>query len=153
MSTKNAIWSYCLLLVYALVFGHQVVPHHHHDLNNFHNHHASGELDHCISEKETHQHISHQEHFDEGILDYIACLIGQAEHNPLTDCECEVVFDNRFSTDQNTKTVSHDTLLSGVYATEVLADSQRVNSPDFEVEVSEKRIEHGINRGPPSIYI
>jgi len=105
VKTAGVIWSYFILAAYAVVFGYQIIPHHHHDLNAYHNHHSSGLMDHCVTEKETHQHIAHDQHFDEGIWDYIGCLIGHQEHQPLEGCRLEQVIDKRLSDTQHDKNV------------------------------------------------
>ena len=101
MKLSQKTWSYVLLVAYAIVFGHQVIPHHHRDLNVFHNHHHNGLMDHCVSEKETHSHIAYNEHFDEGIWDYIGCLIAHDKHSPVEDEYKEHLLDDRFSKTQN----------------------------------------------------
>lgn len=89
MQKLNVILTYLLLLVYGVSFGHQVLPHHHHEIDEHHNHHSVGTHDHCIDEKETHghDHVAHEDHFDEGVIDFLACILGNHEHTPAGDCE------------------------------------------------------------------
>lgn len=58
-------------------------------------------MDHCVSEKETHSHIAHNEHFNEGIWEYIGCLIAHDKHSPVEDEYEEHLLDDRFSKKQN----------------------------------------------------
>ena len=87
MDILKHILSYVLLLVYGVSFGHQLIPHHHHEINTQLNHHHSGVHNHCIDDKETHQHVEHGDHFDEGVIDLLACILGEHEHNPEGDGE------------------------------------------------------------------
>jgi hypothetical protein len=95
------IGAYFLLLVYSVSFGHQIIPHHHHEASDEHNHHLVGTHDHCVAEEETHNHVAHNDHFDEGFIDYLGCVLGNHEHNSSTECEFfELVSDQK----NNTKT-------------------------------------------------
>jgi len=60
-----------LLMVYAISFGHSIIPQHHH--NSELGEHT--EEMHCESNVNDHQHISHDDHFDEGFWDFLGCLI------------------------------------------------------------------------------
>mgnify|MGYP000650090300 CR=1 FL=1 len=84
MLNLKHIASYFLLLVYGVSFGHQIIPHHHHEENQDH---QSESHKHCAVEVETHSHVAHDDHFDEGFIDYLACVFGNHEHNPSRECE------------------------------------------------------------------
>lgn len=87
MFSLKHIGAYFLLLVYSVSFGHQIIPHHHHEISDEHNHHLVSTHDHCLAEKERHDHVAHDNHFDEGLIDYLGCVLGNHEHNPSTGCE------------------------------------------------------------------
>lgn len=150
---RNIIWSYFLLVAYALVFGHQIIPHHHHDQNNYHTQHVNGEMDHCVSEKETHHHIAHKNHFDEGIIGYISCLVGQGEQLPQTECQWENIVDTRSETDQNKKNAANDVLMGEFLSQEELADSHQVEPLRVDEKTTNQVVDHGVNRGPPFTFI
>lgn len=83
LALKN-ITAYILLWVYAISFGHQVLPHHHHDTGADHHTHITGADKH---DAEDHNHVPHENHFDEGFIDYLACILASHQHNPATECE------------------------------------------------------------------
>ncbi len=95
MVSLKHIASYFLLFVYSISFGHQIIPHHHHtESENHENEHV--EAHHCVAESEAHDHVAHENHFHEGLLDYIGCILGGHEHNPATECELvQVVQDQK----------------------------------------------------------
>jgi len=93
--------AYFLLFVYSVTFGHQVLPHHHHDNSGDNQHQNTEEHNHCLDDEKTHNHVAHDDHFDEGLIDYFACVLGSHEHNSTT--ECKVVESVR---DQNYKTTN-----------------------------------------------
>jgi len=75
-----------MLLIYAVSFGHQIIPHHHHAINSNHNHTNANTHNHCITEKDSHSHVAHNDHFDEGVIDYLACVLGNHEDHPKDEC-------------------------------------------------------------------
>ena len=85
-----------LLFVYSISFGHQVISHHHHD-NEGHNHNNLKEHHHCLKDNTKHQHVAHKDHFDEGIFDFIACVLGNHSHESHENC-----YDNYVLNDQKT---------------------------------------------------
>ncbi len=87
MFSLKHIAAYFLLLVYSVSFGHQIIPHHHHENSENHSHHLEGAHDHCVTEEETHNHVAHEDHFDEGLIDYLGCVLGSHEHNSATEYE------------------------------------------------------------------
>lgn len=84
---KNILASF-LLMVYAISFGHSVIPQHHH-LNENGEH---IEAVHCDAAHTSHSHIAHDNHVDEGIWDFLGCLIENLHQElPADHHSCEMV--------------------------------------------------------------
>ncbi len=66
-------------MAYFMSLGHSFIPHHHHDENTEHHHHH-----HASDTEEEHDHIAHHDHYDNDLLDYLACVFG--EHHSGEDC-------------------------------------------------------------------
>lgn len=131
MSPLKNIATYILLWVYALSFGHQIIPHHHYDkedhiyLTGADNHKAEG-----------HNHVQHENHFDEGFINYLACILAHHSHNPATECEYADGFGN------HKKGFVSDNLLAAIsiraFVLEPLLPEQNKWKPKF----SQKRIQN-----------
>lgn len=68
--------SILLIFCYGLGFAHNLIPHQHNGDHENHEHeHAVSHDDH------QHQHINHQDHQDEGLLDFMLCLLIDLEHH------------------------------------------------------------------------
>jgi hypothetical protein len=100
LSFKNILAGF-LLMVYAISFGHSVIPQHHHN-NEFGEH---VEETHCESEENGHEHISHDDHFDEGFWDFLGCLIENLHQELPADhhsCETISIVSQKVKTDRVT---------------------------------------------------
>jgi len=90
MQLKRAIISFVLILSYSLSFAQSLVPHcsdlnsleHSHDLERAHQHQHKAQHD---DSNENHSHITHNNHFDEGVYDLLICLMSDSEHGA-SDC-------------------------------------------------------------------
>ncbi len=91
MNLKNSILAYFLILSYTLSFAHNLIPHsdtlidgqHLHDLIHEHNHFHSDFHSHS-----TDDHILHENHLDENVLDYLICIFSDLEHGE-SECAME----------------------------------------------------------------
>lgn len=91
MQLKRAIISFSLLFVYALGFSHSLVPHchdgegseHASEHVHQHEHHHHNDLG-----SVEHEHVSHKDHFDDGILDMIICALSETDHSFPDNSEC-----------------------------------------------------------------
>lgn len=80
MQVKQSIIAFIFLAIFSLGFGHGVVPHcegkeaggedHHH--HKHHEHSSDNPID--------DYHVSHNNHLDENIYDYLVCLVSDLEH-------------------------------------------------------------------------
>ena len=76
------VWS-LLMLAYSVGLAHNLVPHHHDHLpaeghaqhdHSSHQHHHHEHQDH-----EGHEHVEHSDHFDDGLWDFIVCVLSETE--------------------------------------------------------------------------
>jgi hypothetical protein len=143
------IAAYFLLLVYGVSFGHQILPHHHHDIDEAHNHHHIGIHDHCVAEKETHVHVAQENHFDEGIMDYLACILSNHKHNPTTECELIVGVNDQKNTSSKTNKIGDSCSNQPVEKTIGLHQTKLVNSLPHGNRINTIVFQKG-KRGPPA---
>ena len=95
MQLKKTVLSLVLLLSYSLGFAHNLLPHcsnpdqfshSHHEL---HEHHSDGEL-----AESQHEHIAHDNHEDEGLYDFLLCLLSEADHHYHYELNTDFTFSN-----------------------------------------------------------
>lgn len=89
MEFKKVAISLFLLLTYSIGFAHNLAPH----CGDF-----SGDMEihthqHCDKSEtiSNHNHVDHNDHYDDGIFDYLACLIHETENHE-TECAIEHCF-------------------------------------------------------------
>lgn len=156
MKINKVIISLILLLTYSFGFAHNLVPHctdsgeENHNHSPSHNHHFHFEGEAINSE---HADIAHDDHFDEGINDFITCLVNESE-TPAEDCSIEHCFTvnfNEFSLKDLNK-IQTAILFSTVSD---LSVAYKLDSNYFEVveEIhSTPLIENSPHRGPPIFF-
>ncbi|MFT5818818.1 MAG: hypothetical protein ACI8ZM_000039 [Crocinitomix sp.] len=145
------IGAYFLLLVYSVSFGHQIIPHHHHQNSEYHNPDLVGTHDHCVAEEETHNHVAHEDHFDEGIFDYLACVLGSHEHNSPTDCELiEVSNDQKNNGKTSNKAADFGIDHASLYG-DILQSQTPTRILSLCIANKDPLAENKAKRGPPQI--
>jgi hypothetical protein len=91
--TKKIILSILLLFTYSLGFAHSFIPHQHTTETHEHVHEENGHTHHHHSTKEQahqdHEHITHGDHFDEGLYDLIVCFLHDANQHQQ---ECDLLY-------------------------------------------------------------
>ncbi len=99
------------LMAYFLSLGHSFIPHHNHNNHSEHYHH-----DHSIEPEGDHRHIEHGCHLDHGLLDYIACVLGDHHHSDIPCKVYEEVLTQKQNNNQNDLSVlaEHRLVLSKV---------------------------------------
>jgi len=96
MQFKRVFISVCLLLAYSIGLAHDLIPHCHHcegdgtlateHAEEHHHHHEHHVHEH--GEPVDHEHIEHADHLDEGLLDFIICILDETEHPSSEGNEC-----------------------------------------------------------------
>jgi hypothetical protein len=110
MNVKKIIISLSLLFVYTLSFSHSLVIHDHSESHTHSNSkHSHEHHSHDDTHKEEGEHITHNDHCDEGIIDLLICMMddfGQ-HHNDCkimeTDVEAKRI---KLSSRQHSKTTN-----------------------------------------------
>ena len=83
MHLKRVFISIILIFSYTVGFAHSIIPHCDNLFNGSHIHNISEEHNHnhlTNESHEDHEHITHGNHFDEGIYDLIICLFSDLDH-------------------------------------------------------------------------
>ncbi len=158
MITKKIIISIILLLSYSLGFAHNFIPHHHdvdteahehvhaNDNHNHHHHHGSEDKSH-----NDHKHISHGDHYDEGLYELIICFLHDANHHE-DDCNNHYYISAKSNNSLSSKSQQLK-LVATLFALTIeveqpeLTSRFNVNSTTFYQSHS---IEDSPLRGPPS---
>lgn len=83
MQFRHSILAFFLLAIYCLGFLHVNVPH----CENSHGENSQGEThhhhehhEHELGDNNDDGHIAHNDHLDDGLYDYIVCLVTDIEH-------------------------------------------------------------------------
>ena len=90
MQLKRVIISFVLIFSYSLGFAQSLIPHQH-DIGDIAHNHSAKKTHHHQHKKahddshESHTHITHNNHFDEGIYDLLICLMSDFQHGA-NDC-------------------------------------------------------------------
>ncbi|MBL1280527.1 MAG: hypothetical protein COA33_009655 [Fluviicola sp.] len=92
MQFKRVIISFLLIFSYSFGFAHSLIPHCDNLLNGNHIHNTAEKHKHqhnsSLEENhENHSHVSHGNHFDEGVYDLLMCLFSDLDHG---DSECSM---------------------------------------------------------------
>ena len=150
---KTILISYFLIFCYTLGFAHSFIPHsdesiegqHIHDIVHSHNHH------HTVTENKTSNNsITHQDHFDENVYDYLLCLFSDLEHG---ESECSM------DHEAPNKTISGDItfenqvfILSSFFNLETIFNENNKQTPSYFSGIvtykSPTRSQNSL-RGPP----
>ncbi|MFK8038748.1 MAG: hypothetical protein AB8B74_10695 [Crocinitomicaceae bacterium] len=135
-----------LLMVYTISFGHSIIPQHHHlDANGEHS-----EAMHCESDENDHEHISHDDHFDEGIWDFLGCLIENLHQELPADhhsCETISLLSQKVKTDRVTIQKVIDLPIENGISANLKADGLNYTNPLLSVTFFDSSTFS--RRGPP----
>lgn len=110
MQFGRIIISLSLLLTYSMGFAHNLVPHHEETMeqhvvaeaSNEHHGHAHHEHPLAIDLVDSHEHISHNNHFDSDVYDLIVCFFNETAH-PTSACNIEHFPNSKSASDSKVK--------------------------------------------------
>ena len=150
-----------LLLTYSLGFAHNIIPHshdsetEHHEENHEHegHHHHHHHHHHSTSKQLTanHEHITHGNHFDEGLYDLLICFLHEAhqedecENQHYIPANTNRIIINKLQVNKLVATLFSITLESEM--SELISENQI----DSETSYLSPSVEDTPLRGPPSI--
>ncbi|MCK5369947.1 MAG: hypothetical protein KAQ62_15410 [Cyclobacteriaceae bacterium] len=156
MNFGKAVISFLLLLTYSFGFAHNLIPHYQeldpHNYISTINHHQHHQ--HVLEEKisSDHKHISHDNHFDEGLFDLLVCFFSETEH-PLSGCEIQHHLPPE-TIDVSTKKLSKGNFVAILFAIILKAKQSEQNficKTDSKAIYLSPLLEDSPYRGPPSI--
>jgi hypothetical protein len=80
MKMRASLISFLLIFAYSIGFAHELIPHYHVEdgffvVKNSELHH------HVAPEDRDLDDISHNDHLDDGFLDYLVCIVSHADHS------------------------------------------------------------------------
>lgn len=146
MKALKPIISITLLFAYLLSFGHTLTPHCESNCDGAEvtNHVHQHEHHHGIEETnlEHDDHVAHGDHYDEGWIDYLACLFSDVEHHDNT-CHTDLLLEQENVQFKNSKSVDADKIQTPAFAIfvsheliseKLVAASILVNGPPLDFE-------------------
>lgn len=152
MQIKQSILAFFFLALYSLGFGHGVVPHCDNRDDQIENHHHHEHHEHNNEEPVDDGHVVHDDHFDEGIYDYIICLVSDLEHN---DSDCNMHHCTKVNLrDTSIKQSSKAKLLAVVsvlFNVEIFVKPTMVYGETASACISPPFLKNVSHRGPPII--
>ena len=156
MQFYKTIISLLLLLTYSLGFAHNLIPHCHNSESTEHivehdGHHHSHQHNTIEHSNSDHEHIAHKGHLDEGIYDYLVCLIHETE-TPESECEIEHCFtvnvnDNNLKLNKLQSTI----VLFAIFQPIPKDETTQSYAGYDEIRYLSPPIEDSPHRGPPVI--
>lgn len=130
MQLKRFSISLFLIFAYSIGFAHDFVPH---CADADHTAHGTVQINHesshnhCLTEKKDHSHISHSDHFDDGLIDYLICIFESSSHH--TD-DCHVgIHSSKFESNSEISILSD---------TQIAASNFDFTSVDFSISENSK---------------
>ncbi len=112
MQLKHILISVWFLVIYAISFAHHLTPHEY----GFHSEHHpevvnESEINYLnqyqnVCKKTTKFCIKHDNHCDDGLLEYFVCLLDDFNH-PIHHCDIEHLYDNSQNFNQSLSTPYH----------------------------------------------
>ncbi|MBL4745076.1 MAG: hypothetical protein JKY08_01785 [Flavobacteriaceae bacterium] len=159
MKINKLIISLLLLLTYAFGFAHSAIPHvdgGHANLqlqtetilthSHAHHQHATGE-----TSEDNHEHLSHDNHYDTNITDYLLCVLNEMEHK---DSNCNVLqYIPLKRSNKNLENLSKTAVIALVYSFFIYLE-QPVESVSYYSNnaplFKSPPLLNSPNRGPPS---
>ena len=152
MQMKKTILSLVLLLSYSLGFAHNLLPHcsnpdqlshNHHELHEHYNGEGSSELDHA--------HITHNNHKDEGLYDFLLCLLSEVDHHTHDELNTEFTFSKTSKVNLGFLKVKFNAITAEKISVEYFSSFISVQPIDFQHFYYSPRIGHLRHRGPPQV--
>jgi hypothetical protein len=156
VNIKKIIISFLLLLTYSLGFAHNFIPHQHNSETETHSHAHDDKHEHHHHNKTTkleldHEHISHGNHFDEGLYDLLVCFLHDTDFHT-DDCNNHYFIPTKTNNTASDRSLQLFAIVNTLFATTF--ESEESPSIDFiELDATSKyrspSIENSPLRGPP----
>lgn len=160
MQFKRTFIAFCLLFAYSLGFSHNLVPHCHHAEgvtehgnhsgihSHEHEHHHHNEL--SAEELAMHEHVAHEDHFDDSLIEFIICVLSDTEHPAFENCQINVEA-NTISLEgfDNIKLVA---TFAAVFTVPAENIATVIVAPEVDIAFLSPPLDFVADRGPPSFF-
>jgi hypothetical protein len=160
MQFKRTLIALSLLFAYSLGFAHELLPHCHHSdgvavlgtENSEHSHQHNHQHDHADVDSD-HEHVAHADHFDDGLMDFILCLLAESNHSSSHADHCFDMPAERtavsFSAWDKIKLVA---TFAAVFAEKIEETTVENFVPEVNVAFLSPPLAYSVNRGPPTAF-
>jgi len=160
MQINKIVISLLLLLTYSFGFAHSAIPHvdgGHANLqsqteavsDHSHAHHQHDEGETLAS---NHEHLSHDNHFDASVTDYMLCVLNDMENK---DANCNVLqYIPIKRSNKNLENLSNMAIIAMAYSFIIILEQPVENAIHFSNEATffkSPALENSPNRGPPTL--
>jgi len=160
MKNSKIFISLLLLLTYTFGFAHSAIPHvngGHANLqsqtaavsNHSHAHHQHHEGE---TSDSNHEHLSHDNHFDANISDYMLCVLNELEHK---DANCNVLqYIPIKRSDKNLENLSKTAIIALVYSFIISFEAPLTSASNYNYTADFFKapvLKNSPSRGPPTL--
>ena len=150
---KKTIISLVLILSYTVGFAHNFIPHcsdvhtgeNHSKVEHNHEHHNHDGHDSLIKD---HSHVEHGDHFDEGLIDYLVCLLEGVQHHDHS-CDAQCTPQNNVLKDSIEKSVETSKVLTAELSIHHLIKQSSAISTNMELNLTQVDLNSSSGRAPP----
>jgi len=159
MKNSKIVISLILLLTYTFGFAHSAIPHVNgghanlqsqteavSDHSHAHHQHHEGE-----TSDSNHEHLSHDNHFDADITDYMLCVLNELEHK---DANCNVLqYIPIKRSNKNLENLSETAIIALVYSFIINFEAPIKSAFNYSYTVAFFKapvLENSPTRGPPT---
>lgn len=152
MHIKRTVLSLVLLLSYSLGFAHNLLPHcsnpdqFSHNHHQLHEHHSNAELP-----DSQHEHIAHANHEDEGIYDFLLCLLSDVDHHYHDELNTDFTFSKISEVSLDFIKVNINAVLADDMAPNYYSSFLPSEQVYFHYAYSIPLVGHLRDRGPPQL--
>ncbi len=152
MQLKRTILSLVLLLSYSLGFAHNLLPHCSNPDQFSHSHHQTHEHHTDAGDHASHaEHIAHDNHEDEGLYDFLLCLLSEVDHHYHDELNTDFTFSKISELNLDFLKIKINAVLNEIKKPSVFASFIPTVEVDLQRSYSVPLIGHERHRGPPVI--
>ena len=152
MQFRQSILSMVLLLSYSLGFGHSLLPHCSNPDLFSHDHHLLHEHHDQSVEQDAHKtHIEHDNHKDEGLYDFLLCLLSDVDHHFHNELDMDFTFSKLSEYNFDFLKVELNAVQNHILLPSFHSSFYKTITVQTEVIYRSPHIGHLSHRGPPPI--
>ncbi len=159
MQLKRTLIAIVMLFSYTIVFAHNIIPHCPHSagddatcgLHAIHSDSHHHEHNHDAGDEDS--HIIHADHVDDGIFDFLVCMLSETEHSDNENENHQIVHTENQAVNMEFKLDVQKIAILFV-AFDLTPISAEIDRPegDLEIVIPLPPIEYAPRRGPPVLF-